>query len=166
MTGKELQEAFIGEGRRHGWLVAHTPPVQAVVKGARGEDVKRWMTPIQADGKGFPDLLLVRERVVVVEVKGKGDAVRPEQSVWLSAFRMAGIETYVWTEADWPERVTEVLQARRPQALVPRHGVHAIEWAGQDQYGAAVCLGCGLPEERGHGDGCWVGFVVTGVRAA
>ena len=114
MTGKELQKELIDLLRKCGWRVAHTPPVQAVTKGRDGEDVKRWMTPIQADGKGFPDLLAVRERLIVIEIKGKGDKLSGEQSVWLSAFRMAGVEAYVWTAAEWADGTCDrVIRERR-----------------------------------------------------
>lgn len=54
-----------------------------------------------ADGKGFPDLLMVRERIVAVEVKGDGDKLSPEQEAWLEAFEKAGVETHVWKTKDW-----------------------------------------------------------------
>lgn len=84
-------------GRTLGWRVAHFKPVLASYPGAR----KQWMTPVAADGKGFPDLLLVRERVIAVEVKGDGDRLRSEQQAWLDAFGIAGIETFVWTPKQW-----------------------------------------------------------------
>jgi len=114
VKGKDLQKAIIGLARTHGWRVAHTPPILAAVRGKGGTIEQRWMTPVQADGKGFPDLLLLRERPLAIEVKGAGDKLRPEQSTWLSAFRMAGVEAYVITEADWPDKVSEILRHRVP----------------------------------------------------
>ena len=61
--------------------VAHFPAIQDV----RGT----WRTPVAADGKGFPDLLLVRDRVIAVECKGEKEPVRREQEAWLTAFRLA-----------------------------------------------------------------------------
>ncbi len=97
MTGKELQDAVVELARTLGWRVAHFKPVLAAYPGS----AKRWMTPVAADGKGFPDLLMVRERQLVVEIKGDKDRLRPDQNVWLSAFRTAGEPAVVWTPKDW-----------------------------------------------------------------
>ena len=105
LRGRELQKGIIDLARRLGWRVAHTPPVLTK---------HGWRTAVAADGKGFPDLLLVRERCVVAEVKGDGDYLKPEQSAWLTAFRMAGIEAYVWTPVLWLDgTIEEALRARR-----------------------------------------------------
>lgn len=98
LRGRPLQKGIIELARRFGWRVAHTPPMQT----ERG-----WRTAVAADGKGFPDLLLLRERVVVAEIKGDGDGLTPEQEVWLDAFAKAGIESYLWTPKDWREGVIE-----------------------------------------------------------
>lgn len=104
MRGRDLQNGIIDLARTHGWLVAHTPPV---------ETTRGWRTPIRADGKGFPDLLMVRDRVIVAEIKGSHDRLRPEQEVWLHAFRLAGIDAYVWTAAEWDNGdIAHVLSVR------------------------------------------------------
>jgi hypothetical protein len=103
LTGRELQDAVIDLARRLGWMVAHTPPV----KSEHG-----WRTPVRADGKGFPDLLLVRDRVIVAEIKGT-DRLSADQQRWLSAFRMAGIAAHVWTPQSWRSgEVERILRAR------------------------------------------------------
>lgn len=98
MTGKELQAAVVDLARTLGWLVAHFASVPV----KRGGHVI-WMTPVQADGKGFPDLLLLRERQLFVEIKGDGDRLRPEQRRWLDAAAIAGEQAVVWTPKDWGE---------------------------------------------------------------
>jgi len=104
VKGRDLQRAIIDAARRFGWKVAHTPPIST----ERG-----WRTAVAADGKGFPDLLLVRDRVLVAEVKGDSDRLRPEQEEWLSAFRMAGTEAYVWRTEDWENGAIEgILRTR------------------------------------------------------
>ena len=71
-----------------------------------------WRTAVAADGKGFPDLLLVREQVIVAEIKGDGDKLRPEQEAWLEAFSRAGVPSFVWTPEDWRSgEVERVLRA-------------------------------------------------------
>lgn len=73
-----------------------------------------WRTPVAADGKGFPDLVLVRDRIVVAEIKGS-DRVKPEQRAWLDAFRLAGTEAYVWTPETWAAgEVERILRLRAP----------------------------------------------------
>jgi VRR-NUC domain len=109
VTGRELQAAIVELGRTLGWTMAHFASVP-VKRGGR----TIWMTPAQADGKGFPDILAVRERAIAIEVKGKGDRLKPEQERWLTAFRIAGIEAFVWGPKDWGEGgVIETELARR-----------------------------------------------------
>ena len=96
MKGKELQTGVVDLARTLGWRVAHFVSVPV----RRGGGTV-WMTPISADGKGFPDLILVRERVIVVEIKGDGDRLKAEQEAWLTAFRISGIEAFVWGPKDW-----------------------------------------------------------------
>lgn len=109
LTGRQLQHAVIDLARRTGWKVAHTPPVQT----ERG-----WRTAVAADGKGFPDLLLVRERVIVAEIKGS-DRVSPEQRAWLDAFRLAGVPAYVWTPEEWASGAVEGILRARSQSPFP-----------------------------------------------
>lgn len=88
----DLQGAIIEAARLCGWRVAHFRPART----AHG-----WRTPVAADGAGFPDLVLVRERVVFVELKGDGGRLRPEQQGWLDALGRGGQECYVWTPSSW-----------------------------------------------------------------
>jgi hypothetical protein len=60
---------------------------------------------------GFPDRVLVRERVVFVETKGPKTRVTPEQVGWLTALAKAGAECYLWRPSDLTEAV-EVLARR------------------------------------------------------
>jgi hypothetical protein len=94
LRGGPLQKEIIAAGHRKGWKVAHFTQVF---------DGKRniWRTPAVADGKGWPDLVLVRDRLVVVEVKGDGDKLRADQERWIAALLKAGVETYVWTPVEW-----------------------------------------------------------------
>lgn len=104
LTGRELQRDVINLARMLGWKVAHTPPV---------ETVRGWRTPtLGSEGKGFPDLLMVRDRVIVAEIKGS-DRLSREQEGWLTAFRMAGVTAYVWTPESWESgEIDNVLRAR------------------------------------------------------
>lgn len=68
-----------------------------------------WRTPVQGDGKGWPDLVLVRDRVVVAELKSDTGRLTPEQQTWLDRFTAAGIEAFVWRPDDL-QRIAEVLR--------------------------------------------------------
>jgi len=58
---------------------------------------------------GFPDLTLVRERVIYVELKTEIGKLTKAQREWIKALAWAGGETYVWRPRDWPE-VQKVLE--------------------------------------------------------
>ena len=92
MTEADLQSAVMDAARILGWRRAHFRPAQTS---------KGWRTPVSGDGKGFPDLVLVRERVLFVELKGHGGRVSPEQHAWLEALDRAGAECYLWTPSSW-----------------------------------------------------------------
>ena len=62
---------------------------------------------------GFPDLVLCRERLIVVEVKRDGENPTPAQERWLIGLARAGVETYLWRPSDWPE-IEAVLKRREP----------------------------------------------------
>lgn len=114
MTGRlnvredEWQDTVLELAAATGWLVAHFRPARA--KADDGAD--RWITPVAADGKGFPDLVLVRDRVVFAELKSSRGQLRPEQRVWLDRLRDAGAEAYVWRPDDF-DQVAQVLAPRR-----------------------------------------------------
>lgn len=66
--------------------------------------LKRWSAYHTHDSRGsdagFPDLVLVRERIVYVEMKRQGERPRPTQVDWLNRLARAGGEVYVWTLED------------------------------------------------------------------
>jgi len=66
----------------HGWLIYHT------------HDSRR-------SDPGFPDLVLVRERVVYAELKREKGKLTAEQKAWRYSLNGAGAETYVWRPSDW-----------------------------------------------------------------
>lgn len=61
--------------------------------------------------RGFPDLVLVRERVVYAELKQEKGRVRPEQKDWFDLLTLAGQEVYLWRPSDL-EMVDKVLSVR------------------------------------------------------
>ena len=74
-----LQEAILELAGILKWRVAHFRPAKTE---------KGWRTPVAADGKGFPDLVLVRgDRLIFAELKGPRGRVSPEQQGWLDALQ-------------------------------------------------------------------------------
>ena len=63
-----------------------------------------WETPVGADGKGWPDLVLCRGiRLIFAELKIGKNKTTPEQVAWLDSLAMTGAETYIWRPEDWAE---------------------------------------------------------------
>lgn len=97
-----------------GWRTAHFRPAQTS---------KGWRTPVQGDGAGFPDLVLVRrERLIFAELKSDVGKLRPEQKHWLRDLEFVehsiadspetpngSVEVYLWRPGD-VEKIREVLR--------------------------------------------------------
>jgi len=100
MTEDEWTAQLIALARLTGWRVVHFRPART----ARG-----WRTPVQGDGKGWPDLVLLRgQRLIAAELKTDTGRATAEQLAWLDAFALVGAETYLWRPCDW-EAVQQVL---------------------------------------------------------
>lgn len=98
---RDFQRTVIELAQRLGWRVAHFRPARTVDR--RGGE--RWQTPVDADGAGFPDLVLVRERVIFAELKTDNGRLRREQRQWLNAINGASptdaVDAVVWRPKDW-----------------------------------------------------------------
>ena len=77
---------------------------------ARGQH----MTPVAADGKGWPDLFLAHRTAgcMALELKSAKGRVSPEQNEWLNVLNAAGIPAHVVRPADW-DRIQELLNPAR-----------------------------------------------------
>lgn len=93
ITEDQWQATVVETAQLHGWAVAHFRP-------ARTE--QGWRTPVAADGKGWPDLVLVRDRVLFAELKSPRGRLTTDQRAWIERLTAAGQETYVWRPDDWP----------------------------------------------------------------
>lgn len=116
ITEEQWQQQVIDLAQALGWVCAHFRPA----KTERG-----WRTAVQADGAGFPDLVLVRApRLIFAELKSATGRVSPDQRRWLEALGAVGeyvdtgpglvstggaVETHVWRPGDWDE-VAETLK--------------------------------------------------------
>lgn len=87
ITEDAFMSQLIGVARLCGWKVAHFRPART--KGG-------WRTPVAADGQGFPDLLLARERIVVAELKAE-----------------KGREAHVWRPSDFDDAITVLRRRER-----------------------------------------------------
>lgn len=104
MTEREFQNTVIDMARLLGWKVAHFRPAQT----SQG-----WRTPVEADAKGFPDLVLVRERIVYLELKSATGKVTPEQADWIAAINAADGTALVVRPTDI-DKIEHALKKRMP----------------------------------------------------
>lgn len=100
-----FQQQIIDLAHVFHWRVAHFRTVRI----QRRNGSVHYATPVQADGAGFPDLILVRPpRVIAAELK-TGTKPSDEQKQWLADFGATPVETFVWKPSDWDE-ITETLR--------------------------------------------------------
>jgi hypothetical protein len=61
----------------------------------------RWLTPVQGDGKGYPDLTIVGSGGVLFrELKSAKGVTSPEQREWIADLDRAAADVAVWKPAD------------------------------------------------------------------
>ena len=101
----ESEDGFLGwvidcARRQFGWTVAHFRPCQTE---------QGWRTAVAADGAGFPDLTLVRDRIIFAEVKSMSGRLEPEQKAWRDRIILAGGEWHLW-RPDQREWITSLLR--------------------------------------------------------
>ena len=89
MTEAEFQQQIIDTARLLGWRCYHT------FDSRRSE-------------AGFPDLVLVRDRVVHLEVKSETGRLSPEQADWIAAINAAGGTALVVRPSMWEEIVASL----------------------------------------------------------
>ena len=100
MTEKQLQDAVLGLAKRLGWRTAHFRPALT--------QTGRWVTAVQGDGKGFPDLVLAREGVVLfIELKSAKGRLSTEQTRW--AIHLPAGNTFVFRPKDWLDGTIETV---------------------------------------------------------
>lgn len=86
MTEAEFMQQIIDTARLLKWHVYHT------------HDSRR-------SEPGFPDICLVRDRVVFLEVKTETGRVSPAQAEWIAAITAAGGTALVVRPSQWEEIV-------------------------------------------------------------
>ena len=102
MNERDFQKAIIDAAHQLGWFVAHFRPAQI--------RLGKWVTPVQADGAGFPDLVMVKDGMMIIaEVKTERGVLSPEQRIWIS--KMSALERKnrgvvlirVWKPRHWDQ---------------------------------------------------------------
>lgn len=102
---EDFKRRVIETAQTYGWLVAHFRPARTKTG---------WRTPVEADGAGFPDLVLARDGVVLLaELKSETGRVDVEQQRWIDAL---GLYARVWRPRDW-DAVLRELSRPRPSRL-------------------------------------------------
>ena len=112
---RDFQGQVIDLLHLHGFKVAHFGMGQMRIKGKM-----QWATPAGADGKGFPDIVAIRDEPMRTnlngpnyvrvygglawELKAGANRATTEQLEWLRLFEMAGFHAKVW----YPEQLEEI----------------------------------------------------------
>lgn len=94
ISEREWQSHVTSLARLYGWTWWHC-------RDSRGSDA------------GWPDLAMVRDRLLMVELKTATGKVSPDQQRWLDLLAGAGVECHVWRPADLPA-VVATLKRRGP----------------------------------------------------
>lgn len=103
-TEAQFQSAVIDLARLRGFIVAHFRPSLT--------QSGRWATAVQADGAGFPDLVIVGHGLVLYrEIKTDRGRLSTAQIRWLAELEDADQDVDVWRPRDWP--LIEATLARR-----------------------------------------------------
>jgi hypothetical protein len=93
-TEVQFMEQVVELAHLKGWRVCHFRP---------GRTASGWRTAVSFDAQGWPDLCLVRERVVCAELKSEHGVLSTLQSDWITALEAAKAEVYVFRPSDWPK---------------------------------------------------------------
>jgi len=119
-TERDFLAAVVELAQAKGWRCAHFRPAMMSRVDKSGKPV--WVTAVQADGAGFPDLMMLRThphggRLIVVELKSERGKCSEAQKMWLEQFvilaKFSGadvrIEPYLWRPHDW-DTLVKVLE--------------------------------------------------------
>jgi len=94
VSERDFQQQVTDLASLHGWLIYHT------------HDSRR-------SQPGFPDLVLVRERVIFAELKTERGKLTRAQRIWLAALAGASVEAYCWRPSD-TDTIAAILARKTP----------------------------------------------------
>ena len=96
MSEDEFQKIIENLAKKHGWLYYHVP----------------YGVPRPA---GFPDLVLVRDKVLFRELKVKNRDPKRKQKEWLRKLKEAGCDVEIWRPSDL-KKIEEELECPQEKA--------------------------------------------------
>lgn len=94
-----FQERVIHLAELLGWRVVEFESYRRAARGAFSGTNR---------STGWPDLTLIRERLMFRELKAQGGRVRPEQEAMIAALLAAGADAAIWRPDDWDEIAREL----------------------------------------------------------
>lgn len=97
----DFEKMVVAYAQSLGWHVMAVRRNVCVQRRNSGETYN--VTPWLYDGDGWPDLTLVRDRLIVIELKSEKGRLRPDQVSWLSRLDTAKVEHYVFRPSDLEE---------------------------------------------------------------
>lgn len=116
MREDEFQSAVLNLAKLKGLHVAH-------FRAAMTRPGK-WVTPVAADGKGYPDLTIVGPGGVAWrELKAERGQLSAEQKLWIQRLVEAGADVAVWRPRDLADGTIAATLARlaKPRAVTDAH---------------------------------------------
>ncbi len=104
ITEAVFQKTVVKRAQDLGWKVA-------LFRAARVR-AGRVITPVGADGAGWPDLAMVRgDRLLFVELKQDSGYRKPNQRAWHAALGETGNPVLTWKPRDWRSGAIEAALA-------------------------------------------------------
>ena len=91
MREEEFLGIVIRTALKHGWKFYHAPYIEGIPR-----------------VKGFPDLVIVRDRVLFRELKTVSGELSKEQEEWIRRLQNAGADAKVWRPYDMNEIEAEL----------------------------------------------------------
>lgn len=119
LTGEVVADTAQDMCRRYGLKVARFPKIPVTRNGRTW-----WLTPVQADGKGWLDMFIIDPLgggVLVREAKGDREDPTAEQQEWMAWWKANGFDVDIWKPDDLRsgriERELKALVAARPRPV-------------------------------------------------
>lgn len=102
LTGREQ----IARAMKEDELLANVLVI-AKVKGWHAYHVRNAKAGVVQGDTGFPDLVLVRRKLLFVELKTELGDIRPEQVMWAEWLKAVGHTVRYWRPSDWMDGIVE-----------------------------------------------------------